>query len=168
MAGMLPGVEAARRRKCHQSSESLPSNTAYGGFSTRRSALTSASFLRNPAKQALFDESKLGAEAREAKKRLDARLQQHPWKSQSKRSPSEQENNLAKEETRTISKKLKWLKIKWKSSEEEEECAVCLEQVKGEGESIMHLPCAHKFHTKCLVPWLETNANCPCCRMDIP
>ncbi|XP_073278426.1 E3 ubiquitin-protein ligase SIRP1 [Primulina huaijiensis] len=165
MAGMLPGVEAARRRKCHQSSELLPYTTAYGGFSTRRSSLISVSFMRNPAKQALFDDSKLGAEAREAKKRLDARLQ-HRWKSQSKRSPGEP-NNPAKEEVRTISKKLKWLKIKWKSSEEEE-CAVCLEQVKGEGESIMHLLCAHKFHTKCLVPWLETNANCPCCRMKIP
>ncbi|XP_075509863.1 E3 ubiquitin-protein ligase SIRP1-like isoform X4 [Primulina tabacum] len=158
MAGMLPGVEAARRRKCHQSSESLPWTTSYGGFSMRRSSLTSASFMRKyPAKQALFDESELGGEAREAKKRLDARLQ-HRWKSQSKRSSSEH----AKEET----KKLKWLKLKWKSSEEEE-CAVCLEQVKWEGESIMHLPCVHKFHTECLVPWLETNANCPCCRMAI-
>ncbi|XP_073037674.1 uncharacterized protein [Primulina eburnea] len=158
MAGMLPGVEAARRRKCHQSSESLPATASYGGFSMRRSSLTSASFMRNPAKQALFDESELGGEAREAKKRLDARLQ-HRCKSQSKRSSSEQ----AKEEP----KKLKWLKKKWKSSEEEE-CAVCLEQVKGEeGESIMHLPCVHKFHTECLVPWLETNANCPCCRMEI-
>ncbi|XP_075509864.1 uncharacterized protein LOC142546180 isoform X5 [Primulina tabacum] len=84
MAGMLPGVEAARRRKCHQSSESLPWTTSYGGFSMRRSSLTSASFMRKyPAKQALFDESELGGEAREAKKRLDARLQ-HRWKSQSK------------------------------------------------------------------------------------
>ncbi|XP_073287204.1 uncharacterized protein [Primulina huaijiensis] len=117
MAGMLPGVEAARRRKCHQSSESLQSTTSYGGFYMRRSSLTSDSYMRNPAKQALFDESELGAEAREAKKRLDARLQ-HRWKSQSKRSPSEQ----VKEEHQTMLKKLKWLKIKWKSSEEEE-CA---------------------------------------------
>ena len=60
---------------------------------------------------------------------------------------------------------MKWARLSWKSSEQEE-CAICLEGFR-EGQSLVHLPCAHKFHNGCLLPWLETNAYCPCCRMGI-
>lgn len=63
-------------------------------------------------------------------------------------------------------KKFSWYKLSSKASEEEEECAVCLEKYKA-GETLVHLPCTHRFHVKCLVPWLETNTHCPCCRMAI-
>ncbi|KAI3446821.1 hypothetical protein Pfo_003486 [Paulownia fortunei] len=57
---------------------------------------------------------------------------------------------------------LKRLKLRWKTSEQEE-CAVCLEQFNvRQGENlIMQLPCAHRFHTNCLAPWLEGNRQCP-------
>lgn len=66
------------------------------------------------------------------------------------------------------SRKLKrWTKIlSWKGSDEEDECPVCLERLRV-GETLVHLPCAHRFHSGCLVPWLENNAHCPCCRMGI-
>uniref|UniRef100_A0A6N2M1I1 Uncharacterized protein n=1 Tax=Salix viminalis TaxID=40686 RepID=A0A6N2M1I1_SALVM len=62
MAGMLPGVECARRRRFHQSGDSL------GASGTRlkqkqRSVLNQA-----------FEDEKLVGVAREAKERLDGRL----------------------------------------------------------------------------------------------
>ncbi|KAI3446822.1 hypothetical protein Pfo_003487 [Paulownia fortunei] len=199
MAGMLPGVESARRRRFHNTNLSYGSELSptTSGSSTRRSSFclyaTSHEFIsnssmcigeeqRNPiSQQASCDESRLGAAAREAKKRLDERLQP-PWRSQTKRTPNGQQRSISLENTPTVqsdlqaevpklkksgSKRLNWLKLSWKSSEQDE-CAVCLEQFKaGRGETLMQLPCAHRFHTKCLVPWLEGNVHCPCCRMEI-
>ncbi|KAL0403913.1 UNVERIFIED_CONTAM: hypothetical protein Sradi_2032100 [Sesamum radiatum] len=96
MAGTLPGVEAARRRRFHQKinlsygpdNHFSPAMSGYGISST--SALPSVympptmSFLRNTISQVAWDESRLGAEAREAKKRLDERLQPQ-WRSEAKR-----------------------------------------------------------------------------------
>ncbi|PIN08649.1 hypothetical protein CDL12_18777 [Handroanthus impetiginosus] len=90
MAGMLPGVEAARRRRFHISNPTELSPSTPGSF-TRRSSFClyagnhefqlNSSMPRNPiiSQQGLNDESRLGATAREAKKRLDERLQQQ-WK----------------------------------------------------------------------------------------
>lgn len=64
------------------------------------------------------------------------------------------------------SKRFSWSKLSWKACEQEE-CAICLERFKV-GATLVHLPCAHRFHARCLLPWLATNAhNCPCCRMQI-
>ncbi|XP_057767896.1 uncharacterized protein LOC130988139 isoform X2 [Salvia miltiorrhiza] len=94
MAGMLPGVEAARRRRFHQKSNHAEPSPAVSGC-TRRSSLclyvsshdfhlcSSASSTRS---QIVCDESRLGAEAREAKKRLDERLQAQ-WRSETTRIP---------------------------------------------------------------------------------
>ncbi|XP_011078577.1 probable E3 ubiquitin-protein ligase RHY1A [Sesamum indicum] len=215
MAGMLPGVEAARRRRFHKSNlisygSDLSPNTSAATF-TRRSSFclyapthdfhSNSNSLRNPggSLQQVCDESRLGAAAREAKKRLDERLQQQ-WRSvQTNRiesttpsfrhgSGSVEDRPIVQSNLRTEapklkkngSKKLNWLKLSWKSSEQEE-CAVCLEQFKdgqgrgagrgrgrGHGETLMQLHCGHRFHTSCLVPWLEAKGHCPCCRMEIP
>ncbi|KAL3824563.1 hypothetical protein ACJIZ3_020592 [Penstemon smallii] len=189
MAGMLPGVEAARRRRFHQSNMNYGSELS---SSTRRSSFclyasgfdyhlsSTSNSMRNPiSQQAMYDESRLGTAAREAKRRLDERL----WRSETKRSTSSQprgpmiqeviiqstDHEVPNKLKRSGSKRLSWLKLNWKSSEQEE-CAVCLEQFKAEEgkTATMQLPCAHKFHTNCLVPWLEANGHCPCCRMKIP
>ncbi|KAI3443950.1 hypothetical protein Pfo_000615 [Paulownia fortunei] len=202
MAGMLPGVEAARRRRFHQKSnlkyygsELTLTTSGYGGSSsTRRSSfclyasshefhLCSNSSMRNPMGQAMCDESRLGAEAREAKKRLDERLQPQRRSETNRTSNGEPrlrpllDRSTIKADLQAAevpklkksgSKRLNWLKLSWKSSEQEE-CAVCLEQLKAAVvETLMQLPCGHRFHTNCLVPWLEANARCPCCRMQIP
>ncbi|KAH6818488.1 hypothetical protein C2S51_002091 [Perilla frutescens var. frutescens] len=184
MAGMLPGVEAARRRRFHQKSNHFyggaePSPAA-SGCSTRRSSLclyvsshdfhlcssTSSSSSFSMRSHIMCDESRLGAEAREAKKRLDERL----WRSEttSNRAKGAQDSQVEKLK-KSGSKRLKWLKLSWKSSEQEE-CAVCLEQIEAAPppQTLMQLRCGHRFHTQCLLPWLEANAHCPCCRMEIP
>ncbi|KAL0337591.1 UNVERIFIED_CONTAM: E3 ubiquitin-protein ligase [Sesamum calycinum] len=197
MAGMLPGVEAARRRRFHKSSlisygSDLSPNTSAATF-TRRSSFClyapthdfhSNSSMRNPAsQQQVCDESRLGAAAREAKKRIEPRTPNYRHGSGFLEDRPTVQLNLQTEAPKLKkngSKRLNWLKLSWKSSEQEE-CAVCLEQFKdgdgrgrgrgrgrGLGETLMQLPCGHRFHTNCLVPWLEANAHCPCCRMEIP
>ncbi|KAL3840716.1 hypothetical protein ACJIZ3_025307 [Penstemon smallii] len=183
MAGVLPGVEAARRRRFHQSSSSsnlscYESSHQTTSTSSRRPSLclyaSSTSFKqRNPISQvqARCDESRLDAEASEAKKRLDERLQAQ-WRSETNRTPTTQERHMIQVGLQKVESKLKrsvsnWLKSRWKWSEQEE-CAVCLEQFQvTRGRTLMQLACAHKFHTNCLVPWLEDNGHCPCCRMEV-
>ncbi|KAL6532699.1 hypothetical protein OROGR_013659 [Orobanche gracilis] len=185
MAGMLPGVESARRRRFHKSnnlsnyygSEQFPATLSRrSSFCLYATIHSNSSMVRNPTirqeASILCDESMLSAAAREAKKRLDERLQPQ-WRSQNKR-PNIQSNFQPDEVAnlkRSGLKRLSWLKLGWKSSKHvQDECAVCLEQLRAGlgGTLIMQLPCAHRFHTNCLVPWLEVNAHCPCCRLEIP
>lgn len=176
MAGMLPGVESARWRRIHQSGgSSLPCVGGGGG---------GHGYTRQ--KREGVDE-KLGTLAREAKERLDERLRA------SKKSVIRRNNSDVTEEslrsmiigkteltTRGLqtevfgskrggggskSKRLSWARLGWKPWEQEE-CAVCLEEFKM-GENLVNLPCAHKFHSRCLVPWLDNNSHCPCCRKII-
>lgn len=47
------------------------------------------------------------------------------------------------------------------------QCSICLNDV-NEEETIAVLSCAHKFHRKCIVPWLESSKDtCPLCRSKI-
>ncbi|XP_040382107.1 E3 ubiquitin-protein ligase SIRP1-like isoform X1 [Oryza brachyantha] len=46
-------------------------------------------------------------------------------------------------------------------------CAVCLEDY-AVGERAMEMPCRHRFHGKCIVPWLEMHSSCPVCRFQLP
>ncbi|CDP10512.1 unnamed protein product [Coffea canephora] len=193
MAGMLPGVEVARRRRFHQSGGWLDSSSASpsGHCSTRRSSfclyvsnhespLSSSTSIvpRSSISQAYCDQ-KLNDAAREAKQRLDGRLRAQ-WKSETKRGHSGRQRSRQSEnrptEVRELqtevsgvkksgSKRFSWVKLSWKSSEQDE-CAVCLEEFRAE-EKLMQLACAHRFHSGCLVPWLENNAHCPCCRTEI-
>ena len=40
-------------------------------------------------------------------------------------------------------------------------CSICLKHLSGEA---LTLPCAHYFHKKCIMPWLQIHNSCPCCR----
>ncbi|KAK6131861.1 hypothetical protein DH2020_034384 [Rehmannia glutinosa] len=195
MAGMLPGVEAARRRRFHQKSNN---NINYYGSEitqTRRSSFSlyasthdfhlcsTSSMQRNPMRQVLYDESTLGAEAREAKKRLDERLQPQ-WRTQTKRTSKGERSLRFLQDRATIqadsqaaevpklkksgSKRLKWLKLSWKSSNKRNARFAWSSSGGGGGNTNAVALCGHRFHTNCLVPWLESNAHCPCCRMEIP
>lgn len=46
-------------------------------------------------------------------------------------------------------------------------CSVCLEEMQPNGEA-KRLPCAHCFHTTCLLGLLEQSNRCPTCRAEIP
>ncbi|KAL5227992.1 hypothetical protein ABZP36_016257 [Zizania latifolia] len=42
-------------------------------------------------------------------------------------------------------------------------CAVCLDEIEP-GTSALVTPCEHKYHPRCITPWLEVNDTCPLCR----
>ncbi|RZS28735.1 hypothetical protein BHM03_00062374 [Ensete ventricosum] len=63
------------------------------------------------------------------------------------------------------SRKFSWSKLGWRSSELTD-CAVCLEEFET-GDILVHLPCDHRFHWDCVLPWLESSSRCPCCRTTI-
>lgn len=52
------------------------------------------------------------------------------------------------------------------SKMEQEDCPVCLEGFV-QGQSLMTLPCNHRFHPECLTPWLTNHGQCPYCRADV-
>jgi len=51
----------------------------------------------------------------------------------------------------------------YNSDKDQDQCAVCLNP----GENTMLLPCAHQFHGKCILRWVEQNFSCPLCRQEI-
>ncbi|KAI4335615.1 hypothetical protein L6164_014247 [Bauhinia variegata] len=189
MAGMLPGVECARRRRFHQSGGYYDSPAMAAHNSTRRSSFClytskhesihfSSSLLQRSILYQAHPDENLGGAAREAKERLDERLRAQ-MKSETRRQNSK-EKLRCKEGRSTFlgelqievygskkngSRKFSWTKFSWKASEQDD-CAVCLEPFRV-GETLIHLPCAHRFHSKCLEPWLQNNTNCPCCRNAI-
>ena len=46
-----------------------------------------------------------------------------------------------------------------------EQCSVCLEEFKV-NEKAKKLECNHKFHPKCISPWLRIHGICPTCRHE--
>jgi hypothetical protein len=48
-------------------------------------------------------------------------------------------------------------------------CAVCLDEVREERrQRVTRLPCSHKYHSECVLPWLAIHPDCPCCRALVP
>ncbi|KAL8179951.1 UNVERIFIED_CONTAM: hypothetical protein K2H54_000579 [Gekko kuhli] len=52
------------------------------------------------------------------------------------------------------------------SSSSTSDCAICLEKYV-DGEELRVIPCAHRFHRKCVDPWLLQHHTCPHCRHNI-
>ncbi|XAR59912.1 Ubiquitin--protein ligase [Bertholletia excelsa] len=47
------------------------------------------------------------------------------------------------------------------------QCSVCLEDLEV-GTEAKEMPCKHKFHSRCILPWLELHSSCPVCRFQLP
>uniref|UniRef100_A0A0D9WMJ8 RING-type domain-containing protein n=1 Tax=Leersia perrieri TaxID=77586 RepID=A0A0D9WMJ8_9ORYZ len=63
---------------------------------------------------------------------------------------------------------MRWSRLRWDAAEQAE-CAVCLEEFAA-GDVLAHLPCGHRFHWGCALPWLEAAASrssCPFCRAAV-
>ncbi|KAH7528912.1 hypothetical protein FEM48_Zijuj05G0128100 [Ziziphus jujuba var. spinosa] len=46
-------------------------------------------------------------------------------------------------------------------------CAVCKDDI-SIGEQAKQLPCSHRYHGDCIVPWLGIRNTCPVCRYELP
>ncbi|KAF8724232.1 hypothetical protein HU200_021254 [Digitaria exilis] len=53
------------------------------------------------------------------------------------------------------------------NGDEASSCPVCLEDY-APGERAREMPCRHRFHANCIVPWLEMHSSCPVCRFQLP
>ncbi|KAL6619036.1 hypothetical protein ACP70R_034175 [Stipagrostis hirtigluma subsp. patula] len=51
--------------------------------------------------------------------------------------------------------------------EEVVSCSVCLDDLEL-GSQAKQMPCEHKFHSPCILPWLELHSSCPVCRFELP
>ncbi|KAK8595835.1 hypothetical protein V6N12_064344 [Hibiscus sabdariffa] len=47
------------------------------------------------------------------------------------------------------------------------QCSVCLDDFQV-GSEAKEMPCKHKFHSGCILPWLELHSSCPVCRYQVP
>ncbi|ESQ48676.1 hypothetical protein EUTSA_v10021230mg [Eutrema salsugineum] len=47
------------------------------------------------------------------------------------------------------------------------QCTVCLDDFEI-GMVAKEMPCKHRFHSDCLLPWLELHSSCPVCRCLLP
>ncbi|RMZ92979.1 E3 ubiquitin- ligase RING1-like [Brachionus plicatilis] len=45
------------------------------------------------------------------------------------------------------------------------ECTICLNYFE-RNDRLKILPCNHKFHSDCILKWVERNSNCPLCRRE--
>ncbi|XP_042442675.1 E3 ubiquitin-protein ligase SIRP1-like [Zingiber officinale] len=46
-------------------------------------------------------------------------------------------------------------------------CSICLEDF-DVGLEAKEMPCKHKFHSECILPWLQLHSSCPLCRSQLP
>ena len=61
---------------------------------------------------------------------------------------------------------MRWGRLRWEAAEQAE-CAVCLEEFSA-GDVLANLPCGHRFHWGCALPWLEgSSRSCPFCRAAV-
>ena len=46
-----------------------------------------------------------------------------------------------------------------------DECTICISPFEN-GEVLSCLPCDHRFHEECIVPWLDRSSTCPLCKRE--
>ncbi|KAL8141523.1 hypothetical protein V2J09_014555 [Rumex salicifolius] len=46
------------------------------------------------------------------------------------------------------------------------DCPICISEYR-HNQYLTTLPCAHRYHTKCINRWLSENKNCPICQMEV-
>lgn len=72
-----------------------------------------------------------------------------------------------KSNRRPLYKKLFLYSAKLKSADfKKSECVICLSAIE-KPKQARRTPCAHLFHSKCILKWAKKKMSCPCCRLDL-
>ncbi|KAL7177862.1 hypothetical protein ACSBR2_031092 [Camellia fascicularis] len=157
MAGMLPGVEIHRRRSRTTNPQRLHEDTPYApGHPFYRSMM--------PTSTSAMDETAIKARQRLAQKLGYFRLSRvNRFQSKEGRGREGSDAHLV---SRIIGRP--WhFQSNNTSQSKGQLCVVCLEDFGAEHKQVMELPCSHKYHSKCLQPWLAAHPNCPSCRSPV-
>ncbi|XBI49511.1 hypothetical protein VPH35_113065 [Triticum aestivum] len=184
MAGMLPGIEFARRRRLRPAAEAACAGArrpaSLGVFWHDHAHLGSAGFamIVSCGSMKLMICSRGAACARRRGRRSWTASLGRPrrgWitssgagENLSSRGATAREasGSLQRE---VFTKKCGGRRFSWgrrKEQQQQAECAVCLEEFRG-GDVLAHLPCAHRFHWARAVPWVQAASRCPFCRAAV-
>ncbi|KAM3244694.1 hypothetical protein ACQJBY_056170 [Aegilops geniculata] len=194
MAGMLPGVEFARRRRLRPAAEAPCAGArrpaSMGVFGHDHAHLGSTGFAKRSGVCEEAWTTQLDGIAREAKERLDHKLRgqresvvkrRHSTGSLRLPAPSSTASDHPAKDTagaasalqrEVFTKRGGGRRFSWGRRKEQQqqhhhaECAVCLEEFRA-GDVLAHLPCAHRFHWACAVPWVQAASRCPFCRAAV-
>lgn len=67
----------------------------------------------------------------------------------------------------SYSTRLNYLRLIPQDKIQDDNCAICIEELKYENILVSSLPCGHVFHTDCVKEWIENNNTCPLGRCPI-
>ncbi|KAF3796047.1 E3 ubiquitin-protein ligase RING1-like [Nymphaea thermarum] len=167
MSGTLPGVECARRRKASHH-HPIPPNPSPRPSGRRLYSLSGDSDADGGS---YLDENAL-----RARRSLEGKLRNlHPPNSKRRWngmfswvSGSGPTTNRRSEPTvvSAANNGFCLTAVSDRLSSETEVCPVCLD-VFHLHQTVMHLPCLHRYHPECLRPWLSAHSDCPYCRTHV-
>ncbi|KAK7280080.1 hypothetical protein RJT34_25142 [Clitoria ternatea] len=157
MAGRLPGVGLFPRKKTEQHHHRYEHHvtTTYRDSYLRESL--------DPPWISVLDET-----AFKARQRLQKKLGHFFSSYRSSENPKEEGKVRERRKKKEAGIGRKLLESSWllRAKKERKECAVCLEGFQQE-QQVMNLPCSHKYHSACLLPWLASHPHCPYCRTPV-
>lgn len=169
MAGILPGVEMHRRIRAGAQRPRDDSSIV----SAHRHHRLYRSWGELPQPAVVVEErSDVGLEegAARARRRLEEKLRycRHSRPNQVRANEARVAQEIPKMKDCSSHLVSKIIHGKpWKSNSNKPKegiCAVCWEYF-GAGQQVMEFNCTHKFHSKCLLPWLASQRSCPTCRI---
>ncbi|KAK2404782.1 hypothetical protein P8452_10390 [Trifolium repens] len=162
MAGRLPGVGLSPRKRSENHHNRHEHYVTYRDSSYLRESLETPWTSMTTT----LDES-----AFKAKQRLQKKLGYSPRSIEENPKKGKESKSRFHKKDAGLGKKLlesSWLLRGNKFKKETKVCAVCLEDFH-QDEEVMNLSCSHKYHSACLLPWLEQHPHCPYCRtMVVP
>ncbi|CAI8604629.1 unnamed protein product [Vicia faba] len=161
MAGRLPGVGLSPRKKSEQHHNRHENYATYRDSYLRKSLDLDAPWT---SMTTTLDEN-----AFKAKQRLEKKLGSFFSSSRSSEENPKESKSRFQMKNAGLGRKLlesAWLLRGNRFKKERNVCAVCLEDFH-QNEEVMNLSCSHKYHSACLLPWLERHPHCPYCRTVI-
>ncbi|XXG68008.1 hypothetical protein AAC387_Pa06g1211 [Persea americana] len=145
MAGTLPGVELARRRRIHPHHEG-----------TREPWI--------PRPRCEPSTTALGETVLRARMRLEQKLRGSDSSRWSKKQSSK--GGGSKIAAAAVVKETGGKMVSVETGCWDDVCAVCLDEFQVQ-QPVMNLPCSHRYHSGCLLPWLNVHSHCPYCRTHV-